>query len=159
MAMCASKTSRQRPVRHRPPELLGGRQFDPSAFGSRHEYRAARAALWAGFISAGATLVEVASAAGLTVRTVRRILKQEGYLTSKGGRRHPPADPLAVLRALRHPASSSLRTTAKLAEVSVPAARQVLRSMLLEPAAKRLWRARGARASRRRKEAGAALEG
>jgi AraC-like DNA-binding protein len=153
--MSTSKTPQSR-ARHRPPELLGGRRFDPSAFSSRHEYRAARAALWAGFISAGATLAEVASAAGLTVRTVRRILKQEGYLTPKGGRRHAPADPLAVLRALRHPASSSLRATAKLAEVSVPAARLVLRSMLLEAAAKRLWRAR---ASRRRKDAGTGLEG
>jgi len=149
--MSGQKTSRHSRPKHRPPELLGGRRFDRSTFGSKEEYRAARAALWAGFIRAGATLAEVASAAGLTIRTVRRILKQEGYLSPERTRRRPPPDPLAVLRALRHPASSSLGAMAKLAGVSVPAARQVLRTLALEPAAKRLWRARAARTSRRRR--------
>jgi hypothetical protein len=157
--MSGSKTSRPSHGEHRPPELLGGRQFDRATFGSREEYRAARAALWAGFISAGATLAEVASAAGLSIQTVRRILKQEGYL-NPAARRRPPADPLAVVRALRHPAASSLEATAKLAGVSTAAARQVLRSLLLEQAARRLWRARTSRGSRRRKrDAGAALDG
>lgn len=148
--MSASKTSRpSRP--ERAPELLGGRRFDRSTFGSREEYRAARAALWAGFMSAGATLAEVASAAGLSIQTVRRILKREGYLNSREARRRAPADPLAVLRALRHPAASSLGATAKLAGVSAPAARHILRTLLLEPAARRLWRARSARTARRKK--------
>jgi len=149
--MSAPKTSRHSRSKHRPPELLGGRGFDRSAFGSKEEYRAARAALWAGFIRAGATLADVAGAAGLTIRTVRRILKQEGYLNAEGARRRPLPDPLVILRALRHPASSSLGAMAKLAGVSVPAARHVLRTFALEPAAKRLWRARAARASRRRR--------
>ena len=148
--MSPSKTSRpSRP--ERAPELLGGRRFDRATFGSREEYRAARAALWAGFMSAGATLAEVASAAGLSIQTVRRILKQEGYLRPRDARRRTPIDPLAVLRALRHPAASSLGATAKLAGVSAAAARHVLRTLLLERAAKRLWRARTARAARRRR--------
>lgn len=146
--MSTSKTSRpSRP--ERAPELLGGRRFDRSTFGSREEYRAARASLWAGFMSAGATLAEVASAAGLSIQTVRRVLKQEGYLTPNQARRKAPADPLAILRALRHPAAASLGATAKLAGVSSPAARHVLKTLLLEPAAKRLWRARTFRAARR----------
>jgi len=149
--MSAPKTSRHARAKHRPPELLGGRGFDRSTFGSKEEYRAARAALWAGFISAGATLADVASAAGLTIRTIRRILKQEGYLIAEGTHRRRLPDPLAVLRALRHPAASSLGAMARLAGISAPAARKVLRSLELEPAAKRLWRARAARAARRRK--------
>lgn len=146
--MSPSRTSRP----HRPPELLGGRRFDRATFGSKEEYRAARAALWAGFIRAGATLAEVASAAGLTVRTVRRILKQEGYLGPANSHRRPPPDPLAVLRALRLPTASSLEATAKLAGVTATGARRVLKTLLLEPAARRLWRARTARASRRRRD-------
>lgn len=148
LPMPSSKTTR--PSRsERAPELLGGRRFDRATFGSREEYRAARAALWAGFISAGATLSEVASAAGLSIQTVRRILKQEGYLTPSQARRKAPSDPLAILRALRHPAAATLGATAKLAGVSAPAARHVLKTLLLEPAAKRLWRARAARKARR----------
>jgi AraC-like DNA-binding protein len=135
----------------RPPELLGERRFDPARFASRAEYRAARAALWAGFINAGATMAEVAGAAGLSIQTVRRILKQEGYVNPRKSRRLPARDPLAVLRALRHPAASSLGATAKLAGVPVATARHILRSLLLEPAAKRLWRARTGRAARRRR--------
>lgn|SRR5512147_1889156 len=148
--MTGSKT---RPSREhaRPPELLGERRFDPTRFASRAEYRAARAALWAGFINAGATLAEVAGAAGLSIQTVRRILKQEGYISAKQARRLPARDPLAVLRALRHPAAASLGATAKLAGVPVSTARLILRSLLLEQAAKRLWRARTGRASRRRR--------
>jgi hypothetical protein len=149
--MTGSKTTRGSRPNHRAPELLGGRQFDRARFGSKEEYRAARAALWAGFIRAGATLAEVAGAAGLSLQTVRRILRQEGYLGAAPARHKSAADPLAVLRALRHPAASSLGTTAKLAGVSAPAARHVLRTLLLEPAAKRLWRARTARAARRRR--------
>jgi AraC-like DNA-binding protein len=147
--MTGSKTHGSHP-HARPPELLGERRFDPARFASRAEYRAARAALWAGFITAGATLAEVAGAAGLSVQTVRRILKQEGY-SPKRTRRHPARDPLSVLRALRHPAASSLGATAKLAGVPVSTARHILRSLLLEPAAKRLWRARSGRTLRRRR--------
>lgn len=135
----------------RAPELLGERRFDPSRFGSRAEYRAARAALWAGFIKAGATLPEVAGAAGLSVQTVRRILRQEGYLPPNRTRHHPASDPLAVLRALRHPSASSLGATASLAGVTIASARRILKSLLLETAAKRLWRARTTRAARRRR--------
>lgn len=146
------KTTRPSRPEQRAPELLGGRRFDRTTFGSKEEYRAARAALWAGFISAGATLAEVASAAGLSIQTVRRILKQEGYLTPTEARRKAPADPLVILRALRHPAAASLGATAKLAGVSTPAARHILKTLLLEPAAKRLWRARSSRSARRRRE-------
>ncbi len=151
--------SRTRPAHDhpRPPELLGERRFDPTRFGSRAEYRAARAALWAGFINAGATLAEVAGAAGLSVQTVRRILKQEGYVNPRRTRHHPARDPLAVLRALRHPAAASLGATAKLAGVPAATARQILRSLLLEPAARRLWRARSARSARRRRRESARL--
>jgi len=141
----------------RPPELLGERRFDPARFGSPAEYRAARAALWAGFINAGATLAEVAGAAGLSIQTVRRILRQEGYISTRKAKHHPARDPLAVLRALRHPSASSLGATAKLAGVTTSAARQILKSLLLEPAARRLWRARTTRASRRRKREAARL--
>lgn len=146
----SSKTSRPSRPEPRAPELLGGRRFDRATFGSREEYRAARAALWAGFMSAGATLAEVATAAGLSIQTVRRILKQEGYLTPAQARRKAPADPLAILRALRQPAAASLGATAKLAGASTPATRHILKTLLLEPAAKRLWRARTARAGRRK---------
>jgi AraC-like DNA-binding protein len=149
--MSTSKTTRPSRPEPRAPELLGGRRFDRATFGSREEYRAARAALWAGFMSAGATLAEVAGAAGLSIQTVRRILKQEGYLGPREAGRRTPIDPLAVLRALRHPAAASLGATAKLAGVSAPAAKHVLRTLLLEPAAKRLWRARSARTARRRR--------
>jgi hypothetical protein len=148
--MTGSKTTRSsRP--HRSPELLGGRQFDRARFGSKEEYRAARAALWAGFINAGATVAEVAGAAGLSIQTVRRILRQEGYVPHTVTRRKATADPLAILRALRHPAAASLEATARLAGVSAPAARHVLKTLLLDRAARRLWRARTARATRRKR--------
>lgn len=145
--------TRTRPSRAhaRAPELLGERRYDPTRFASRAEYRAARAALWAGFIKAGATLAEVAGAAGLSEQTVRRILRQEGYLTPKRTRHYPASDPLAVLRALRHPSASSLGATAKLAGVPAGVARRILKSLLLDTAARRLWRARTTRAARRRR--------
>ena len=131
-----------------PPELVTRALVDPRAFGSRAEYRAARAAAWAALVQGGLTLVDIANAVGLTRERVRQILRAEGHSERKNQRGPGTGlDPLAIVGAVRDRRCYSPGSFEGLAKCSFPDGRSVLKELGLWEATERLWRLRQRRLS------------